>query len=162
MNKRGFTYRELAEKTNIPSSVLQRYVSGKTNKMSIDYFELIAAALGVSPGTLMGWKEEQHLDKSQDCFTSKNSQSLSANVSSHEYELIKKYRLLSNREQAAVDNLINNLSQTEKTPAKIDYSRFKTAEEIMKEDHLIAKGGGKVKISKENLQKIIEKAKKDE
>lgn len=130
MNKRGFTYRELAEKTNIPSSVLQRYVSGKTNKMSIDYFELIAAALGVSPGTLMGWKEEQHLDKSQDCFTSKNSQSLSANVSSHEYELIKKYRLLSAKEQAVVDNLIDGLALTSSDNTVKTKSNSKTIEKL--------------------------------
>lgn len=132
----------------------------------------LAELLGITPSRLNYWEKDKR--EPDVLMLKKIAQNLNVsadyligNISNEEYSfaeqsLIKKYRLLSNREQAAVDNLINNLSQTEKTPAKIDYSRFKTAEEIMKEDHLIAKGGGKVNISKENLQKIIEKAKKDE
>lgn len=136
---------DIAQAINVSSSTLYSIIRRDNNKVDIDVLQDIA----------------NELDVTLDYFTSDNNQS-TADLSPSEQSLIKKYRLLSAKEQAAVDNLINNLSQTEKTPAKIDYSRFKTAEEIMKEDHLIAKGGGKVNISKENLQKIIEKAKKDE
>lgn len=142
----GLSQEELAKRTGYTNrSSIAKIEKGLVD-LSQTKIELFAKVLGVAPGDLMGWEQEPPQEE----------------PTFNEQSLIKKYRLLSNREQAAVDNLINNLSQTEKTPAKIDYSRFKTAEEIMKEDHLIAKGGGKVNISKENLQKIIEKAKKDE
>lgn len=145
INLRNRNVNDVAQAIKVSSSTLYSIIRRDNNKVDIDVLQDIA----------------NELDVTLDYFTSKHIQSTTV-ISPSEYQLIKKYRLLSNREQAAVDNLINNLSQTEKTPAKIDYSRFKTAEEIMKEDHLIAKGGGKVNISKENLQKIIEKAKKDE
>ena len=145
INLRNRNVNDVAQAIKVSSSTLYSIIRRDNNKVDIDVLQDIA----------------NELDVTLDYFTSKHIQSTTV-ISPSEYQLIKKYRLLSNREQAAVDNLISNLSQTEKTPAKIDYSRFKTAEEIMKEDHLIAKGGGKVNISKENLQKIIEKAKKDE
>lgn len=40
---------------------------------------------------------------------------------------------------------------------EIDFGKMKTADEIMQENALIAKGGGKVNISEENLQKLFEK-----
>ena len=60
MNRQDLSYRQLATLTGIPSSVLQRYVTNNTNKMSIDYFGLIANALGVSPIYLMGWSDDEH------------------------------------------------------------------------------------------------------
>lgn len=143
---------ELSSLSGIPKSSISQYLSGYAIPKT-DRTYMIAKVLKVNPVWLMGYDVPMYENKQE---PPQEEPTLD------EQSLIKKYRLLSNREQAAVDNLINNLSQTEKTPAKIDYSRFKTAEEIMKEDHLIAKGGGKVNISKENLQKIIEKAKKDE
>lgn len=58
MNEKSLSYRDLANLTGISYSALQRYVTGETTKMSIDYFEKIAAALHVSPAYLMGWEDK--------------------------------------------------------------------------------------------------------
>ena len=60
MDRQDLSYRQLEALTGIPSSVLQRYVTNNTNKMSIDYFELIAKALGVSPVYLAGWTDDEN------------------------------------------------------------------------------------------------------
>lgn len=58
MKEKELTYRQLEEITGISSSVLQRYVTNQTNKMSIDYFEKIAKALNVKPSWLMWGSNE--------------------------------------------------------------------------------------------------------
>ncbi len=50
------SYGELAEKTGIPKSALQRYATGQTEKIPIDRLEKIAAAIGTSAAYLMGWE----------------------------------------------------------------------------------------------------------
>lgn len=64
----GLSYSELAEKTGISKSVLQRYATGETAKIPANYIERIAQATRVSPSYLMGWdkpaaKKTQHLYK---------------------------------------------------------------------------------------------------
>lgn len=102
MERSGVSYRMLAERTGIPSSVLQRYVTNNTNKMSIDYFEQIATALGVSPLYLMGWTDDEHytINKSaqpQDVYTPA------------EQTHLKKYRKLPPPGKQTVDTLVDNL-----------------------------------------------------
>lgn len=102
MERLEMSYRQLAERTGIPSSVLQRYVTNNTNKMSIDYFEQIANALGVSPLYLMGWTDDEHytIDKT----------ALPKDVYTYaEQTHIKKYRSLSPNGQKTVDNMLDNL-----------------------------------------------------
>lgn len=50
------SYGELADKTGIPKSALQRYATGQTEKIPIDRLEKIAAAIGSSAAYLMGWE----------------------------------------------------------------------------------------------------------
>ena len=50
------SYGELAEKTGIPKSALQRYATGQTEKIPIDRLEKIAAAISTSAAYLMGWE----------------------------------------------------------------------------------------------------------
>lgn len=50
------SYGELAEKTGIPKSALQRYATGQTEKIPIDRLEKIATAIGTSAAYLMGWE----------------------------------------------------------------------------------------------------------
>lgn len=57
----GYSYGELADKTKIPKSALQRYATGGTEKVPIDRIEEIAAATGVSSAYLMGWDEEESI-----------------------------------------------------------------------------------------------------
>ena len=60
IQKSNLTYRELSKLTGVPSSTLQRYASGQTEKLPIDKLELIAKATKVSPAYLMGWEEEEN------------------------------------------------------------------------------------------------------
>lgn len=52
------SYGELADKTGIPKSALQRYATGQTEKIPIDRLEKIAVAIGTSAAYLMGWEPE--------------------------------------------------------------------------------------------------------
>lgn len=54
------SYRELSKATGIPSSTLQRYASGQTEKIPIDKIEAIAKATKVSAAYLMGWEENSN------------------------------------------------------------------------------------------------------
>ena len=51
------SYGELADKTGIPKSALQRYATGQTEKIPIDRLQIIAKALGTSAQFLMGWND---------------------------------------------------------------------------------------------------------
>ena len=59
---KDLSYYELEELTGISKSTLQRYETGKIDKMPIDRLETIALALGVEPAYLMGWEDEEHSD----------------------------------------------------------------------------------------------------
>lgn len=50
------SYDELAIRTGIPKSTLQRYETGATAKIPMDAVSLIEKALNLSSGQLMGWK----------------------------------------------------------------------------------------------------------
>ena len=49
------TFLELEDKTGISKSTLQRYASGKTEKIPINLIEAVAEATGVSAAYIMGW-----------------------------------------------------------------------------------------------------------
>lgn len=51
------SYGSLSKATGISKSALQRYATGKTEKIPIDRLELIAKALNSTPAYLMGWEE---------------------------------------------------------------------------------------------------------
>ena len=53
----------------------------------------------------------------------------------------------------------NEYKKQETKINQIDFSQMQTAEELMQQNALIAKGGGHVNISEENLQKLVQKAK---
>lgn len=53
------SYQDLAYKTGLSKSTLQRYETGSIKNMPIDKLEVLANALGVSPGYLMGWEEPE-------------------------------------------------------------------------------------------------------
>lgn len=52
----GLTYSEFEKATGIPKATLQRYVTGKTEKIPMDALEAMANALDVDPAFLMGWR----------------------------------------------------------------------------------------------------------
>ena len=55
--ERGLTYQDLAEKTGINKSTIQRYETGNIKEMSLTKLELLAHALGVDPAYLTGWED---------------------------------------------------------------------------------------------------------
>lgn len=53
----GLTYQDLADKTGMSKSTLQRYETGFIKNLGIDKLEMLAQALGTTPRYLMGWEE---------------------------------------------------------------------------------------------------------
>ncbi len=51
----GYSYQDLADKTGLNKSTLQRYETGKTNKLPLDKAEIIASALEMTVESLMGF-----------------------------------------------------------------------------------------------------------
>lgn len=58
LREKKISIRELAEKTGIPKSAIQRYTSGETEKIPIDRMILMAEALGIDPAYVMGWNSD--------------------------------------------------------------------------------------------------------
>lgn len=58
MKAANATYIELAQKTGISKSALQRYATGETEKIPLDRLEAMAVALDVSAAHLLGWDEK--------------------------------------------------------------------------------------------------------
>lgn len=56
--KLNISYQELADKTGLSKSTLQRYETGTIRNMPIDKLEIIAEALKVDPAYLMGWDSD--------------------------------------------------------------------------------------------------------
>ncbi|TGE33355.1 helix-turn-helix transcriptional regulator [Desulfosporosinus sp. Sb-LF] len=51
----GLSYQDLADKTGMSKSTLQRYETGFIKNLGIDKLEMLAQALETTPGYLMGW-----------------------------------------------------------------------------------------------------------
>lgn len=67
-NEKGWSYRELAEKTGISNPTLVRYVNNRNIKISITNVNKIARAFNVSPTYLLGYSDrEPFIEASQDC-----------------------------------------------------------------------------------------------
>lgn len=54
----NLSYQDLADKTGISKSTLQRYETGFIKNLPIDKLEILANALNTTPGYLMGWEIE--------------------------------------------------------------------------------------------------------
>ncbi len=59
IERKQYSYGELARITGIPKSAIQRYATGGTPKIPMDRLETLATALGVSPEYLLGWNESR-------------------------------------------------------------------------------------------------------
>ena len=57
--ERGLSYQELSDLTGINKSTLQRYETGFIKKVPINQVQIIAKALNVTPGYLMGWENNK-------------------------------------------------------------------------------------------------------
>ena len=58
----NLSYQDLSDLTGISKSTLQRYETGFIKKVPITQIEIIAKALNVSPGYLMGWEDNKPLN----------------------------------------------------------------------------------------------------
>ena len=67
----NLSYQDLADKTGISKSTLQRYETGFIKNLPIDKLEILANALDTTPGYLMGWEKES-TDSSFEYKTIKN------------------------------------------------------------------------------------------
>jgi len=56
MQEKGATLEQLAEKTHISKSTIQRYASGQTKNVPIEKARALADALGVTYGYISGWE----------------------------------------------------------------------------------------------------------
>jgi len=56
--RQSLSYQDLADKTGISKSTLQRYETGFIKNLPIDKLEILADALNTTPAYLMGWDEE--------------------------------------------------------------------------------------------------------
>lgn len=54
----GLTYEEIAQKTTISKSAIQRYATGETKKIPLDRIEEIARITNVPTAYLLGWEDE--------------------------------------------------------------------------------------------------------
>ena len=53
----GYSFQDLADKTNMSKSTLQRYETGAIKNLPLDKLEVLASALQTTPSYLMGWDE---------------------------------------------------------------------------------------------------------
>lgn len=71
------SYQDLANITGISKSTLQRYETGFIKKVPITQIEIIAKALHVTPGYLMGWEENKtEIESLEDTLTDKNKEDI--------------------------------------------------------------------------------------
>lgn len=55
--KCGYSYQQLADKTGLSKSTLQRYESGAIQNLSLGKAEQLAQALNITPAELLGWQD---------------------------------------------------------------------------------------------------------
>lgn len=59
--QQGMTYQNLADKTDMTKSTLQRYENGHIANIPLHKMEILAKALNVTPAYLMGWEEHPNI-----------------------------------------------------------------------------------------------------
>ena len=57
MQEKNYTLEQLAEKSHISKSTIQRYTTGQTKNVPIEKARALADALGVTYGYISGWEE---------------------------------------------------------------------------------------------------------
>lgn len=54
-----YSFQDLADKTNMSKSTLQRYETGAIRNLPLDKLEILATALQTTPSYLMGWDDKE-------------------------------------------------------------------------------------------------------
>ena len=95
----NLSYQDLSDLTGISKSTLQRYETGFIKKVPITQIQIIAKALNVNPGYLMGWEPIP---------------STPITLTPPEEIHIKKYRQIDDDGKEEIDNMIDfKLKKTE-------------------------------------------------
>ena len=58
IDESGYSYAELAKKTGIPKTTLNRWANGQIKRAPVDDIKRIADAIGISARWIMGWSDE--------------------------------------------------------------------------------------------------------
>lgn len=90
----GITLQEVADAIGVEKPTVQRYESGKINKIDTITVEKLASAIKCSPAYLMGWKSTPQIEPENNF-----------NLNAHEKALITAYRGTPDM-QAAVDRVL--------------------------------------------------------
>ena len=61
-----YSFQDLADKTNMSKSTLQRYETGAIKNLPLDKLEVLASALQTTPSYLMGWDEAKEEPKKKE------------------------------------------------------------------------------------------------
>ena len=92
--ERGMTLEELGDKVGVGKSTVRKWENGMIANMRRDKIAKIAAALDVSPASLMGWPEESGTSEIV--------------LSEHETCQLKKYRAIDDRGRNIVDTALDH------------------------------------------------------
>ncbi len=111
----GYSYQELAKKTKMSKSTLQRYETGAIKNIPLDKLEVLANALDVSPIYLLGIKNEISpiypaiRENKTDVSNFVNEDISEYEIFTHdEKNLIYTYRELSEEGKKLIDYIIKN------------------------------------------------------
>lgn len=132
-DRSGLSYGELSDKTGLAKSVLQRYLTGATEKIPLSRMEAIAKALGVSASYIMGWQDDpmsadysnigiaartsrngEQWQSMMDDLRERERRTLGVFVTPDEDELINSYRGLSKAMQEQIKSLIKSIKGEQK------------------------------------------------
>lgn len=97
----GITLQEVADIIGVEKPTVQRYESGKINKIDTITVEKLASAIKCSPAYLMGWQSTPQIDQENNF-----------NLNAHEKELIHNYRAMNEEGQEKVVGYISDLVET--------------------------------------------------
>ena len=100
----GLSMKELADKVNVSEGTISRWESGEIANMRRDKIVLLANALSVSPGVIMGWNNDQ--------FDSNFPYNI--NLHQKEHSHILTYRNLTDAGKDRVDTYTERISKLEK------------------------------------------------
>lgn len=123
------SYQELAKKTGLSKSTLQRYETGSIKNMPIDKLEVIANALDISPAYLMGWEK---IDTNK-----KENNKTETSISIKEHKLLKSFNELN---EIGKDEAIKRVYELTLIPSYKEDNQFEIDTIAAHNDHLDEEG----------------------
>ena len=116
----GYSFQDLAEKTNMSKSTLQRYETGAIKNVPLDRLEVLAKALIVTPAYLMGWEEEKA--PSAPLQTPDLSEQIKKAYGEEPYEALQSFHQLDAIDRAEIRGEMKQMLKADKYAAKKGFS----------------------------------------